>query len=81
MNLAVKKIELIEWLVGIQDEKIISEIATLKEDTVKIAFKKQMPKTLKDLQNKIDRSEKDIKADRTYKHEDVESFFKAKFRK
>lgn len=81
MDLAVKKIELIEWLARIQDEKIIREIEALKESAAKIAYELRMTKNMNDLQAKIDRSKEDIKSNRIYKHEEVESFFKTKFKK
>ncbi len=81
MDLAIKKIELIEWLARIQDEKIISEIEALKKGTVKIAYDLRMPRTAHDLQAKIDRSEEDIKEGRTYQQDEVASYFKTKFTK
>jgi len=81
MNIALKKIELIEWLARIQDEKTIREIEALKKGAAKMAYESRMPKTISDLQAKIDRSEEDIKAGRVYNQDEVESFFKTKFRK
>ncbi len=81
MDLAVKKIELIEWLARVQDEKIIHEIEALKEKEVKTIYEVRMPKTSTELQTKIDQSEKDIKSGRVFGHSEVESYFKAKFSK
>ena len=81
MDLAVKKIELIEWLVRVQDEKIIHDIEELKNHAAKIIYELRVPKNTEELQTKLERSEKDIIAGKTSKQDEVESYFKNKFSK
>jgi hypothetical protein len=45
MDIAVKKVELIEWLARLQDEKLIQRIETLKKSSIKELYEKRMPKT------------------------------------
>ncbi len=35
MDIAVKKVELIEWLVRLQDESIIQRVEDLRKDSIK----------------------------------------------
>lgn len=81
MNLAIKKIELIEWLAGVQDEKIIKKIEAFKKSSARNLYDLQMPKSKTDLQAKINRSIEDIRLGQTHKQKDVESFFRTKFTK
>ncbi len=81
MDLALKKIELIEWLSRLQDEKLIQRIKALKKGSAEDAYKIRMPKTMNDLQEKLDRSEEDIKSGRIHSHEEVKDFFDKKFEK
>ncbi len=79
MDIAVKKVELIEWLVRLQDEKLIQRIDTLKKGSVKSLYEQRMPKTMEEIQAKLDRSEKDINAGNVHSQEEVENYFKTKF--
>jgi hypothetical protein len=81
MNIAVKKMELIEWLVRLQDEKLIQRIESLKNDSRKDVFEKRTPKTIEELQSKLKQSESDIISGRIHAQEEVENYFKAKFGK
>jgi hypothetical protein len=81
MDIALKKIELIEWLSRLQDEKLIQRIEALRQGSAKDAYEARMPKTNEDLQTKLDRSEEDIKAGRIHSHDEVEKFFAKKFEK
>ena len=80
MDIAVKKVELIEWLARLQDEKLIHRIETLKKGSIKELYEQRMPKTMKELQKKLHKSEKDIKAGKVHSQEEVESYFKARFK-
>jgi len=80
MNIAVKKVELIEWLARLQDEKLILRIETLKKGSIKELYEQRMPKTIKELQTKLGRSEKDISSGKVHSQEEVESYFKARFK-
>ena len=75
MNLAVKKIELINWLTR-QDEAMIKKIDTLRKSSIKSTYSARMNESLK---SKLKRSEADIKAGRTHNQDEVESYFNSKF--
>lgn len=81
MNIALKKIELIEWLARVQDEKLIQRIEALRKGSVSEAYESRIPKSMEDLQEKLNRSEEDIKAGRVHTQEEVKSYFKNKFEK
>ena len=79
MDIAVKKIELIEWLAGLQDESLIQKIEVLRKSSIRDIYEQRMPKTMEGLQEKLDRSEQDIKEGKVHSQEEIESFFKTKF--
>ncbi|HYF67739.1 MAG TPA: hypothetical protein VD884_06370 [Ohtaekwangia sp.] len=81
MDIAVKKIELIEWLARLQDESLILKIEVLRKGSIKDIYKQRMPKAMEGLQEKLDRSEQDINAGKVHSQEEVESIFKARFDK
>ena len=81
MDIAVKKIELIEWLARLQDESLIQKIEVLRKGSIKDIYEQRMPKTMEDLQEKLVHSEQDIKAGNVHSQEEVESFFRARFAK
>lgn len=74
MDLALKKIELINWLTK-QDESMIDKIENLRKDSVEIAYQNRMNE---DLDVKLSRSQSDILAGRTYSQDEVESYFGSK---
>ena len=78
MDIAVKKIELIEWLARLQDESLLQRVDSLRKGSLKEIYESRIPRSLEEIQKKLDRSEEDIKAGRTHSQEDVESYFKAK---
>ncbi len=81
MDIALKKVELIEWLARLQDESLIQKIEVLRKGSVKDMYEQRMPKTMEDLQAKLGRSEQDIKEGKIQTQEEIESFFKNKFGK
>ena len=80
MDIAVKKVELIEWLAGLQDEKLIQRIDILKKGSIKELYEQQMPKTMDELDAKLSQSEKAIKEGKVHSQEEVEHYFKARFK-
>ncbi len=80
MDIAVKKVELIEWLARLQDEKLIQRIETLKKGSIKELYEQRMPKTMEELQAKLDKSEKDINTGKVHSQEAVENHFKARLK-
>jgi len=79
MDVPLKKIQLIEWLTRLQDESLINKIEILRKESLKEIFDQTTPKTSFDLEEKIKRSEEDIKAGKLHSQNDVESFFREKF--
>jgi hypothetical protein len=79
MDIAVKKIELIEWLIRLQDEKLIQRIEQLRKGMAKEAYGTRMPSTMEELERKLERSGQDIEAGRVHTQDNVEKFFKTKF--
>lgn len=80
MNIAVKKVELIEWLARLQDEKLIQRIEMLRKDSIKEIYEQRMPKSMEQLQAKLERSEKDIIEGKVHSQEEVENYFKDRFK-
>jgi hypothetical protein len=79
MDIDVKKVELIEWLVRLQDEKLIQRIETLKNSSKKEAYDQRIPNTIRDVQAKLDQSEKDISSGNIHSQQEVETYFKSRF--
>ncbi|AKP51257.1 hypothetical protein [Cyclobacterium amurskyense] len=75
MHLAVKKIELINWLTT-QDETMIKKVDALRRSSIESAYRARMGE---DLESKLTRSKADRKSGKTHSQEDVENFFKSKW--
>jgi hypothetical protein len=80
MDIAVRKVELIEWLARLQDEKLIQRIETLKKGSIKELYEQRMPKTEQELETKLNRSEDDVKGGRVHSQDEVEHHFKGRFK-
>lgn len=74
MELAVKKIELINWLTR-QDEAMVQKIDALRKSSMEPAYLARMGGKL---ESKLNRSEADIKNGRNQSQEEVETYFKSK---
>ncbi len=81
MDLAVKKVELIEWLIQLKDENMLNRIESLKQGSIESYYNSRMPKNELELKKKLDQSEKDIEQGRTYSQQEVEARFLTKFAK
>ena len=79
MDIALKKIELIEWLARLQDESSIQKIEALKKGLINNSYESTMPKSMEELQKKLIRSEQDQKEGRIHSQKEVEGIFKARF--
>lgn len=79
MDIALKKVELIEWLARLQDEKLIQQIEILRKGSITKLYEQRMPNTIDQLQVKLEQSEKDINEGRVHSQEEVENYFKARF--
>lgn len=80
MDIAIRKVELIEWLARLQDENVIQRVETLKKGAVKELYEQRTPSTMAEMQAKLDRSEKDIQSGKVHSQEEAEGYFKAKFK-
>ncbi len=75
MDLAIKKIELINWLTR-QDESMIRKIDELRKSTIGKRYAERMDAPLS---KKVQRAEASIQQGRTFSQEDVEALFQKKF--
>jgi len=76
MDLAVKKIELINWLTK-QDEAMVKKIDALRKSSIESDYRSRMGEKL---ETKLKRSEADIKNGEIHTQEEVEAYFKSKFK-
>ena len=74
MDIAVKKIELIQWLTNLEDETMLRKLEKVKK-TMRYPMRSM---ETKELESRLSRSEKDIKAGRVYSHDQVVKYFKKK---
>ncbi|MDZ7608652.1 MAG: hypothetical protein U5K79_24395 [Cyclobacteriaceae bacterium] len=73
MNIAVKKVELIEWLAGLQDKSILNELESLKKKAVAESYESRMkPMSSQQFRSIGDRSEQDYKNGRITSQENLE---------
>ncbi len=42
MNIAVKKVEIIEWLIQLNDEQLIAKVEKLKKQSIKEAYEPRL---------------------------------------
>jgi hypothetical protein len=73
MNIAVKKIELIEWLARIQDKSLLKKLEALKKKAIAESYESKMkPMTSKQYTSLLDQAEEDYKNGRVTSQEDLE---------
>jgi hypothetical protein len=80
MDIAIRKVELIEWLARLQDENVIQRVEILKKGAVNELHEQRTPRTMAEMLAKLDKSEKDIQSGKVHSQEEVEGYFKAKFK-
>lgn len=74
MNIAVKKVELIEWLAGIQDRSLLEKLDILKRKAIAESYESRMkPMTSQRYKSLLDRAEEDYKRGRVTSQEDLEN--------
>jgi hypothetical protein len=78
MDIAVKKVELIEWLVRLQDEKMIHQLEKLKSVSIRDEYDLKIPKTIKDVKAKLNQSQKDLNSGNIHSQQEVEAYFEKK---
>ena len=71
MNIAIEKQNLLQWIQGLTDEKIIERILSIKENNEVSSFENQL------IQKGLD----DISRGNVSSHEEVKKRFEAKFAK
>ena len=71
MNIAIEKQNLLQWIQGLTDEKIIERILSIKENNEVSSFENQL------IQKGLD----DISSGNVSAHEEVKKRFEAKFAK
>ena len=71
MNIAIEKQNLLQWIQGLTDEKIIERILSIKENNEVSSFENQL------IQKGLD----DISRRNVSSHEEVKKRFEAKFAK
>jgi len=81
MDIALKKLELIEWLTRLQDEKSIEQVEALRKSMASKSYELRMPKSEMELSVKFIRSEQDQKEGRGHTQQEVEKIVRAKFDK
>ena len=73
MNIQAKKINIIEWLLQVQDQSIIEKIEMLqKKARLKTYEDKLKPMSQAEFHVRIQSAEEDIKQGRLISHEDLE---------
>jgi len=73
MNIAVKKVELIEWLARIEDKSLLEQVEMLKKKDVAEAYEARMtPMKSSQYKSLLDRAEEDYKNGRVTSQEDLE---------
>jgi len=81
MDIAPKKLELIEWLTRLQDEKSIEQVEALRKSMASKSYELRMPKSEMELSEKLIRSEQDQKEGRVHTQQEIEKIVRAKFDK
>lgn len=72
MNVQSEKLQLIEWLVQLQDLTILQRIKEVKQDAEVAAYEASLkPMTKEELIARAEESNRDIEAGRVYDLEDV----------
>ncbi len=73
MNIAVKKIELIEWLARIQDKSLLEEVEILKKKAIAASYESNLkPMTSQQYKSLLDQSEEDYKNGKITSQEGIE---------
>ncbi len=73
MDIAVKKIELIEWLAKVQDKTVIKKIEILKNQSIKEAYEgKLKPMSSKAYKALLEKSEEEYKQGKTINQKALE---------
>ncbi len=73
MNIAVKKVEIIEWLIQLKDEQLIDKVEKLKKQSIKEAYESRIkPISSKAYKAMLEQAEDDYKQGRVISQERLE---------
>lgn len=73
MDIAVKKVELIEWLARLQDKSLLEKVDSLKKKAVTEAYEAKLkPMSSAEYKSMLDQAEDDLKNGRVTSQEDLE---------
>ncbi|MBY0434131.1 MAG: hypothetical protein K2U26_08490 [Cyclobacteriaceae bacterium] len=73
MDIAVKKIEIIEWLTKVQDKTVIKKVETLKNQSIKSSYESKLkPMSSKAYKAMLEKSEDDYKQGRAISQKALE---------
>jgi short subunit dehydrogenase-like uncharacterized protein len=73
MNIAVKKVEIIEWLAQLNDEQLINKVEKLKKQSIKVSYESRLkPMTAKAYKAMLEQAENDYKEGRVIGQERLE---------
>jgi hypothetical protein len=65
MDIAIKKVELIEWLAKLQDKKVIKKVESLKNQSIKSSYEAKLkPMSSKAYKAMLEKSEEDYRQGR-----------------
>ena len=73
MDIAVKKIEIIEWLTKVQDKTMIKKVENLKNQSIKSSYESKLkPMSSKAYKAMLEKSEEDYKQGRVISQKALE---------
>lgn len=73
MDIAVKKVEIIEWLIQIKDKHLIEKVEELKKLSIKELYEAKLkPMSPQSYKAMLEQSEKDYKNNRSIAQESLE---------
>lgn len=73
MNIAVKKVELIEWLTRVQDESLLEKIELLKKQAIRESYEMRLkPMSSEKYKSMLDQAEMEYQAGNTTSQEGLE---------
>lgn len=73
MDIAVKKVELIEWLAKVQDKSVLKKVEHLKTESIKDTYEKKLkPMSSKAYKAMLEASMEDYRKGRVISQKDLE---------
>jgi hypothetical protein len=73
MNIAVRKVEIIEWQAQLKDEQLIDKVEKLKKQSIKMAYESRLkPLSAKAYKAMLEQAENDYQEGRVVSQESLE---------